>query len=82
MGALVLYDHFLTLDDEVCQSYTLSAVQRYIKPAQDILRLEEKEKLEWVQLSLDVVAPLEALLTPHVAFTSILPVYCGAITGL
>ena len=51
MGALAFYDYFLTLDDEVCQLYPPSGVHRYLKPAQDILRLEEKEKLEWVHPS-------------------------------
>ena len=56
MGALVVYDYFLTFDDEVCHSYPLSGVQRYLRLAQGILRLEEEEKLEWVHLSLDVTA--------------------------
>jgi hypothetical protein len=41
MGALAVYDYLLILDDEVCQSYP--GVQRYIKLAQDILRLAGKE---------------------------------------
>jgi hypothetical protein len=45
-GALAVYDYLLILDDEVCQSYPLFGVQRYIKLAQDILRLASKEELE------------------------------------
>jgi hypothetical protein len=54
MGALATYDYLLTLDDEVCQSRPLFGV--HLKLAQDILRLEEKEKLEWVHLCPDVTA--------------------------
>ena len=31
MGALVVYDYFLNIDDEVRQSYLLSGVQRHLK---------------------------------------------------
>lgn len=50
-----MYDYFLILDDEVCQSYPPSGVQRYLKLAQVILRLAGKEKLEWVYLP--VISP-------------------------
>ena len=56
VGALAIYDYFLILDDEVHQSYSLSGVQNHPKLAQDILRLAEKEKLEWVHLTRDITA--------------------------
>lgn len=54
-GAIVVYDYFLTINDEVRQSYLLSAVRWSLKLVQDILRLEGKENLEWVHLTLDTM---------------------------
>jgi len=55
-GAIVIFDYFLTVSDEVRQSHPLPAVQWYLKLAQDTVCLEGKENLEWVHLTLDSMA--------------------------
>jgi hypothetical protein len=80
MGALAFYEHFLTIDDEVCQSYPLSDFQRYSKLVQRYLTSGGEGKIGVGTPDPRCCGPS---LTLHVAPTSILPVLCGTIiTGL
>jgi len=78
-GALAVYDYLLTFDDEVCQSYPLSTVQRYLKVTQRYLMSGREKKVGVGTPDPRYHGPS---LTPHGASTSTLPVHCGMIFGL
>ena len=77
-ASLAVYDYFLTFDDEVCQSYPLSTVQRYLKVTQRYLMSGREKKVGVGTPDPRYHSPS---LTLHDAFTSILPVHCGMIFG-